>query len=111
MLRSVRLSSLDSEYLGHQGGRGDRRANHRPHLTFSTDDPGGVRPRSSWPHSHQQGDGGAHEPAFPSLGLPLLLLHLPTQGLVHVLRSPAMTWHPGPRQSAESEGIFGASSE
>ena len=30
VLRSVRLSSLDSEDLGHQGGRGDRRANHRP---------------------------------------------------------------------------------
>lgn len=31
-----------------------------PHLTFSTDDPGGVRLRSSWPHSHQQGAQGVH---------------------------------------------------
>ena len=71
----------------------------------------GSGPGLPGPTVTSRGDGGAHEPAFPSLGLPLLLLHLRTQGLVHVLRSPAMTWHPGPRQSAESEGIFGASSE
>ena len=92
MLRSVRLSSLDSEDLGHQGGRGDRRANHRPHLTFSTDDPGGVRPRSSWPHSHQQGGWGCTRACFALARSPLVA-------------APSPHTRPGPRAEEPSHDL------
>ena len=119
MLHSVTLSSLDSEDLGHQGGRG--RSQGQPPAPISQSaltTRVGSGPGLPGPTVTSRGDGGAHEPAFPLARSPLVAAPSPRAlftgrglGAVHVLRSPAMTWHPGPQGVTESVGIWGASSE
>ena len=60
------LSSLDSEDLGTPGREGViTLPTTGPLLTFSTDDPGGVKAQVSWPHSHQQRGQGWTRASFP----------------------------------------------
>lgn len=119
VLHSVTLSSLDSDDLGHQGGRG--RSQGQPPAPISQSaltTRVGSGPGLPGPTVTSRGDGGAHEPAFPLARSPLVAAPSPRAlftgrglGAVHVLRSPAMTWHPGPQGVTDSVGIWGASSE
>ena len=75
------------------------------HLIFSTDGPAGVKAQVSGPTLSSRRDGVHTSLLFPSLGLPLFLLHLPTHscfqgrdtGGVPLVEGPATTWHPGTR--------------
>lgn len=77
------LTSLDSEDLGTPGREGVIAVpTTGPHLTFGTDDPGGVKAQVFLaPQSPAEGTGVDTSLLSPSLSLPLLLLHLPVHGL------------------------------